>query len=171
MIWAIAYLATMPIANWMVGNVGDCTYGPCVIPMGFGLSAPSGVLMVGASLFLRDAVQRNHGSIAALWCIILGCMVSFAIAPPSLVLASVVAFAVSELSDQLFFTRLVERSLPCAVMVSGAVGAVLDSAVFLWLAFGSLDFMGGQVIGKVGMAVLAALAVAAHGRLRLGGNL
>jgi hypothetical protein len=38
------------------------------------------------------------------------------------------------------------------------VGAVIDSAVFLWLAFGSLDFLLGQVIGKAWM-VLASLPV------------
>ena len=36
-----------------------------------------------------------------------------------------------------------------------AVGLVVDSLVFLWLAFGSLDFLAGQVIGKAWMVVLA----------------
>jgi hypothetical protein len=33
---------------------------------------------------------------------------------------------------------------------------VVDSAAFLWLAFGSLDFLAGQVVGKA-WAVLAAI--------------
>jgi hypothetical protein len=34
------------------------------------------------------------------------------------------------------------------------VGLVVDSMVFLWLAFGSLDFLAGQVVGKSWMVVL-----------------
>jgi hypothetical protein len=43
-----------------------------------------------------------------------------------------------------------------AVAASSAVGLVVDSIVFLWLAFGSLDFLLGQILGKAWM-VLAAL--------------
>ena len=42
-----------------------------------------------------------------------------------------------------------------AVVASGVVGLVVDSIVFLWLAFGSLDFLAGQVVGKAWMIVLA----------------
>jgi hypothetical protein len=34
-------------------------------------------------------------------------------------------------------------------------GLVIDSIVFLYLAFGSLDFLGGQIIGKAWMVLLA----------------
>ena len=43
-------------------------------------------------------------------------------------------------------------------MVSNAVGIVTDSLVFLWIAFGSLEFFKGQVVGKAWMT-LAALPV------------
>jgi hypothetical protein len=32
---------------------------------------------------------------------------------------------------------------------------VVDSIVFLWLAFGSLDFLAGQVVGKAWMVLLS----------------
>ena len=48
------------------------------------------------------------------------------------------------------FARLV-----AAVAASGAVGLVVDSIVFLWLAFGSLEFLLGQVIGKSWMVLLS----------------
>jgi hypothetical protein len=32
---------------------------------------------------------------------------------------------------------------------------VLDSALFLWMAFGSLDFIEGQLLGKAYMTALA----------------
>jgi len=41
------------------------------------------------------------------------------------------------------------------VVASGAVGLVVDSIVFLWLAFGSLDFLLGQVVGKAWMVLLS----------------
>ena len=31
---------------------------------------------------------------------------------------------------------------------SNVVGSVVDSCLFLWLAFGSLDFLAGQLVGK-----------------------
>jgi hypothetical protein len=43
---------------------------------------------------------------------------------------------------------------------SSAAGLVGGQLLFLWLAFGSLDFLAGQVIGKAWM-VLAALPVIA----------
>jgi hypothetical protein len=32
---------------------------------------------------------------------------------------------------------------------------VIDSLIFLWLAFGSLEFLPGQIIGKAWMVLLA----------------
>jgi uncharacterized PurR-regulated membrane protein YhhQ (DUF165 family) len=42
-----------------------------------------------------------------------------------------------------------------AVIASSVVGLVVDSIVFLWLAFGSLEFLVGQIIGKLWMVLLA----------------
>ena len=50
---------------------------------------------------------------------------------------------------------LARRRLVAAVAASGAVGLVVDSIVFLWLAFGSLEFLLGQIIGKSWMMLLA----------------
>ena len=76
--------------------------------------------------------------------------------PPALVIASGVAFALSELADCAVYTPLQQRRLVLAVIASAAVGLVVDSIVFLWLAFGSLDFLPGQIIGKA-WAVLFAI--------------
>lgn len=46
------------------------------------------------------------------------------------------------------------RGRPAAAVGSNLVGAVVDSAVFLWLAFGSLDFLAGQVVGKAWVTLL-----------------
>jgi hypothetical protein len=152
----VAFAATIPAANWLIGNVGtECIpNGPCLVPVGFGLMAPSGVLMVGLALVLRDAVHEAGGIWAALGAILVGGLLSWLVAPPALVLASVAAFMLSELADLAVYTPLRERRLGLAVLASGVVGASIDSAVFLWLAFGSLDFMAGQVLGKIWMSVL-----------------
>lgn len=156
-----AYVATIPAANWLIGNVGDCSHGPCLIPVGFGLYAPSGVLMIGLALALRDMVHERSGKVAAIAAIIIGTAVSALVAPPALVLASAVAFLASELLDLAVYTPLRRRNIPLAVAASGLVGSVIDSAAFLLIAFGSLDYIAGQVVGKVEITMLAAAVVAA----------
>lgn len=158
MIRLALYLATIPAANWMIGHVGTTCVpaGPCLVPVGLGLTAPSGVLLIGVALVLRDLVHRDLGARWAVAGIAAGSALSFAIAPAELALASFVAFAVSEALDQAVYTPLRRRRLVPAVLASGVVGAVADSALFLWLAFGSLDHMAGQVLGKLWMVGAAA---------------
>jgi uncharacterized PurR-regulated membrane protein YhhQ (DUF165 family) len=148
-------MACIPIANWMIGNVGtQCIPdGPCLIPVAPNIMAPSGVLMIGVALVLRDIVQRRLGKIWSLAAIVAGAILSGAIAPPSLVLASATAFLISELADFAVYTPLQRRRLVLAVFASGSVGAIVDSIVFLYVAFGSLQFLSGQIIGKALMVI------------------
>lgn len=157
----LAFLLTVPVANWMIGHVGtECIpQGPCLIPVGFGFAAPSGVLLIGAALVLRDLVQQQLGTRWALGAIAAGVILSALVAPPSLVLASAVAFGLSELLDLAVYTPLRRRHLPLAVMASGVVGAIADSAAFLWLAFGSLAYIEGQVLGKLWMTLAVAVVL------------
>jgi uncharacterized PurR-regulated membrane protein YhhQ (DUF165 family) len=117
--------------------------------------APSGVLMIGAALVLRDLVQRRLGIEFGVAAVIAGAGLSAAVAPPSLVLASAVAFLLSEAIDLAIYTPLARRRLVFAVVASSMVGLVIDSLVFLWLAFGSLQFLGGQIVGKAWMVLLS----------------
>jgi len=117
--------------------------------VGLGLMAPSGVLMIGVALVLRDIVHEQLGVKAALAAIAAGALLSIFIAPPALVVASALAFLLSELADLSVYAPLRKRNLPAAVMASGVVGAVIDSAVFLYIAFGSLDYLAGQTLGKL----------------------
>ena len=156
----LAYIATIPSANWLIGHVGTVCVpqGPCLIPVAPGIMAPSGVLMIGAALLLRDLVQRRYGALWSLACIGAGTALSSAIAAPALALASGAAFLFSELVDFAAYTPLARRRFYLALIVSCLAGALADSALFLWLAFGSLEHMLGQVIGKL-YAVLAYVAV------------
>lgn len=166
-IFLVLFCLTIPAANWMIGHVGTVCLadGPCLIPVAPNLMAPSGVLMIGAALVLRDLVQRRLGVEFGIAAIIAGAGISAAIAPPALVVASTAAFLLSELADFAVYTPLARRRLVTAVVASSLVGLVIDSIVFLWLAFGSLEFLLGQVVGKSWM-VLFAIPLVAYLRRR-----
>lgn len=157
-----AYLATIPTANWMIDNVGtvESPGGPHVIPVGFGYTAPSGVLVIGLALAFRDIVQRQAGKKWVLAAIAVGIGLSF-LFNPAIALASAVAFGVGELADFAVFTPLSQRNLAVAVIVSGVVGGIIDTFIFLQMAFGSTQFWQGQIIGKTAVAACAGLIVAA----------
>jgi uncharacterized PurR-regulated membrane protein YhhQ (DUF165 family) len=115
--------------------------------------------MIGLALVLRDLVQRRLGAMFAIAAILTGAFLSAFLAPPSLVLASSAAFLLSELADFAVYTPLQRRRLVLAVFASGIVGLTIDSAIFLYLAFGNLDFIAGQIVGKSWMIVLALPAI------------
>jgi hypothetical protein len=167
LLFLAAFALCIPAANWLIGNVGTkCVpNGPCLVPVGFGLMAPSGVAMIGLALVLRDLVQRRLGVTWALGAIAVGTAISAALAPPALVVASATAFLLSELADVAVYTPLQRRRLVLAVALSSLVGLAVDSVVFLWLAFGSLDYLWGQIVGKAWM-VLATLPLIAWLRQR-----
>jgi uncharacterized PurR-regulated membrane protein YhhQ (DUF165 family) len=82
------------------------------------------------------------------------------LAPASLVIASTAAFLLSEFADFAVYTPLARRRLVTAVVASSIAGLVVDSIVFLWLAFGSMEFLLGQIVGKLWMVLLAVPFVA-----------
>jgi len=165
---AAGYAATIPTANWMIGNVGTfCTPdGICLIPLGFGIAAPSGVLMIGLALVLRDAVHEYLGARWSLYAIGVGAVLSYLLADPYIAIASLVAFGVSELSDFAVYTKIRERSRTLGILASGVVGSIIDSVVFLWLAFGSLAYVEGQIVGKIAVTCLAVATIYAWKKLR-----
>jgi hypothetical protein len=99
-IFLVLFCLTIPAANWMIGHIGAVCVpnGPCLLPVAPGIMAPSGVLMVGAALVLRDLVQRRLGVEFGIGAIVVGAMISAGLAPASLVIASTVAFLLSETS-------------------------------------------------------------------------
>lgn len=154
-VYLVLFILCIPSANWMIGNVG--TYcvpdGPCMIPVAPGLDAPSGVLMIGLALVLRDLVQRRLGKLWALVAIVAGAALSGLVASNALVVASMAAFLFSELADFAVYTPLQRNRFITAVIASSMVGLVVDSMLFLYLAFGSLDYVFGQIIGKAWMVL------------------
>jgi queuosine precursor transporter len=156
-VFLLLFGLTIPAANWLIGHVGTTCVpqGPCLVPVAPGLMAPSGVMMIGFALVLRDLVQRRLGVGVSAGAILAGSAISAALAPPALVFASATAFLLSELADLAVYTPLARRRLVAAVVASSLCGLVVDSIVFLWLAFGSLDFLLGQIVGKSWMVLLS----------------
>jgi uncharacterized PurR-regulated membrane protein YhhQ (DUF165 family) len=162
----VAFVATVYGANWALARWG-------LVPVGFGLMAPAGVYFAGLAFGLRDALHEVGGSRLVLGAIATGAALSYVIEDAvtipgghvSIAVASAVAFGLSELADLCVYSPLRGRNWPTAVVASNIVGAVIDSALFLWLAFGSLDHLNGQVLGKAYMIALALPVVAwARGR-------
>lgn len=153
---AAAFVATVIGANWALIRYG-------IVPVGLGLEAPAGVYFAGLAFGLRDALHEVAGRRWVLGAIATGAVVSYVIEDAILIpgglvpiaVASAAAFAVSELADFAVYSPLRERSWPTAVAASNIIGAVVDSALFLWLAFGTVDHLAGQVWGKTLMIAVA----------------
>lgn len=164
----VLFVLMIPLTNWVIMNVGlVCPAdGPCLIPVWPGLWAPSGVLLAGFSLVLRDVVHHCLGWRWALISIFAGAALSGLISEPALVIASVCAFLFAELADFAVYAPMKKRYPAMAVMASGLAGSVVDSAIFLSLAFGSIEFLAGQVLGKFWMSLIAGALIVAWRRVK-----
>jgi uncharacterized PurR-regulated membrane protein YhhQ (DUF165 family) len=148
----LAFVGTVVAANAAVEHFG-------VVPVGFGLLAPAAVYFVGLAFTLRDLLHERLGPYWVTGAIVVGAALS-ALTAPTLALASGTAFLVSEAADLAVYAPLRKRRWLGAVAASNAVGIVVDSALFLSLAFGSLAYLPGQVVGKAWMTVLAVVVLA-----------
>lgn len=143
---SVLFVAAIVAANWLTTRYG-------FVPVGLGLSATAGTFAAGATFTLRDDVDDRAGRWWVLALIAIGGAVSFLIADPFIAKASVCAFVIAELADLCVYRPLRRRNWNAAVWLSGLVGAIADSLVFLWIAFGSVavtsDAVAGQVLGKM----------------------
>lgn len=154
----VGYVATIFLANWAIQTFG-------LVPVGFGLIAPAGVYFAGLAFTFRDLVQEGLGRRWTVVAILFGAALS-AFVSPQFALASAVAFLVSELADFAVYTPLRARHWLGAVFASNTVGLVADSVLFLSLAFGSLEFLPGQVVGKLWVTFVAVAILWAWRRQR-----
>jgi uncharacterized PurR-regulated membrane protein YhhQ (DUF165 family) len=148
-----AYIATIPAANWAAAEYPESD-------VGLGLVAPGGVHFVGIALVLRDLVRKLCGRGVVLAAMGVGVVLSYWLADPRFAVASAAAFGIAETLDFFVYERLRKRGLMAAMGGSNLVGIVVDSVAFLLVAFGSLEFLSGQVLGKF-YWTLAAIAVIA----------
>ena len=155
------YLATIVTANWMIRHVGTpIAGGTHLLPVGFGLMAPSGVYAAAMTLVARDLVQRVAGRWLGIAIIPVGAALT-ALFDVRLAVASGVAFLLSELLDFAVYTPLQTRGLALAVAASAVVGDVVDSGAFLLLAGIPLRIaLPGLLLGKLWAIILATVLIA-----------
>lgn len=164
-IYLAGFIGSIWFANWLIANVGYQfdPNGPHMIPVWPGIMAPSGVLAIGLGFTMRDLVHSELGAKWAIVGVIIGAIVSAALSP-ALALASGVAFLFSELMDLFVYVPLRQHNIIAAVVASNVVGLIADSVLFLWLAFGSLEYIEGQIIGKLWMTLLVVVIMVATNR-------
>lgn len=159
------YLLLIAAANLLTAKVAPLNLA------GGALIVPAGSLLAGAVFVLRDLVQMKHGKnktyTVILWASALSAVLSLSLGDTvHVAAASVMAFFASEAADTEIFSR-VRSSLPARMLLSGAVGGLLDSVLFVvcgisplganmipWEAVPSAVF--GQMLVKVGVQFAAA---------------
>ena len=142
MLWFILYVELIFASNWLVTTFG-------VVPLFFApfLAATAGVYAAGLTFAARNQLQEAKGRAWSVAAIPIGAALSYAISPHFAV-ASGVTYLLSETADFLVYSRLRRNGRPLAMLASCVCADVVDSAVFLVLAFGSLDNIAGQIVGK-----------------------
>lgn len=150
-----AYVACIVGANVATHALGFVP----VVP-GLALTVTAGTYLAGLALLARDVVQDTAGRWWVLAAIGAGAALSWWLSTPELALASGAAFLVAETADMAVYTPLRKKGWARAVFASNAVGAFLDTVVFLTLAgFPVWANVPGQMIGKVVWASLLPIAM------------
>ena len=158
LVLALAFAGTVLAANAALETWG-------IVAVGFGLAAPAGVFFAGIAFTLRDGLHEIGGRTWVLGAIAVGGVLSYFI-DPVFAVASATAFTVSELVDYSIYAPLRRRSWLPAVVVSNIGGLTVDSLLFLWIAFGSLEFIEGQLLGKAYMTLAFVVPLWIYRRVR-----
>jgi queuosine precursor transporter len=160
------FIATVYAANWMLTHYGVWSIGALLVP--------AGTLFAGLGFLLRCCLQEVAsrawvlgailcGALLSLW---LGASVTIPGGHVQVAVASACAFGFSELADWSTYTPLRRRTIVGGLSAAQAVGAIVDTTLFLFLAFGSFtwNLWVGQFLGKTLMVVPAVCLVAAYRR-------
>ena len=148
------YVGLMPLINWSFSAVP-------LIPLPLIGPYQPLAIVTGFVLVVRDFAQREigHWVLAAM---LAGLLFSTMTTPLSIVVASGAAFLISETADWAVYT-FTKRPLSQRILMSSAIGAPLDSTVFLFGANiarpGSLA--PGTLVTSIVSKLLGALIVAA----------
>lgn len=126
--WTALYVALMPIINWAFAGISTI---PLPEAIGGGEWHPFTVV-TGLVLVVRDFAQREikHWIFGAM---IVGLALSTLTAWPVIVVASGVAFLISETADWAVYT-FSNRPLSQRILISSCISAPIDQALFLYLA-------------------------------------
>jgi hypothetical protein len=126
--WTALYVGLMPVINWAFAGIQTI---PIPEDFGGGSWHPFTVI-TGLVLVVRDFAQREikHWIFGAM---IAGLALSTLTAWPVIVVASGVAFMVSETADWAVYT-FSNRPLSQRILLSSCISAPVDQVLFIWLA-------------------------------------
>ncbi|MET7780156.1 VUT family protein [Streptomyces mirabilis] len=158
------YLATIPTANWLTTRYPAAPVAP-------GVLAPAGVYVVGLTLVMRDVSRELAGRTPVAVAMAGGVALSYWTANETVATASAAAYVLSESLDFAAYEWLRNHGFTIALAISNAVGLIADSILFLSLAFGSLHYLPGQVIGKAWMTGAAVVLLLLRRRAHHSGQL
>lgn len=165
---AAAFIGLVVASNWLTARYG--------LVAGF---VTAGTFTAGLVLAARDAVRETIGIAWVFACIAAGAAASAVMtyaagtfpggpSPLQLALASGVAFGLSEVADHFVYEPLRTSGRTRALAWSNAVGSVVDSAMFLFLAgFPVWPAIVGQVAVKWLLAVAMPVLVLGVGHALL----
>lgn len=126
--WTALYVGLMPVINWAFAGISTIP-----IPEDFGGGSWHPFTVVtGLVLVVRDFAQREikHWIFGAM---IVGLALSTLTAWPVIVVASGVAFLISETCDWAVYT-FSNRPLSQRILISSCISAPVDQVLFIWLA-------------------------------------
>lgn len=157
---AAAFVGLVVLANWLASRyIVHVPFTP--------YEAPAGVFCIGAVLVLRDWIQQLRGLFWSMPLVYGAGLISWGVGElagwatlEKIAVASIIAFTVSETAEALVFTPIRKRHLTAGVALSATVGNVLDSWIFLTIAFSSTTFFWGQFWGKTEAIAVGVLLTA-----------
>jgi len=122
--WTLIYVISIVVVNYAFGVLP-------ILPLGEGIVIPSATFLVGLIFVFRDFAQREVKHYVILAMLLAGAL-SYFLADPTIAIASVTAFLVSEFADWAVYS-FTRRPFPQRVLLSSALGTPIDSALFLYM--------------------------------------
>jgi queuosine precursor transporter len=158
--WTATYILAIVLVNWLFVVVP-----PLATPFGDLYLA---TLVVGAVFVLRDYAQREAGHKVLLATLVAG-VITWYMTNPALALASITAFAISEMADWAVFS-FTGRPLQRRILISSLISVPLDTAAFLYLSgyLTPISFSTETLSKAVGVGIVWLLLKAREDRKLLG---
>ena len=144
--WTLTYILSIVLVNWTF-----VVLPPLTTPLGDLYFA---TLLVGAVFVLRDYAQREIGHRVLLATLAAG-VITWFMTNPALAVASITAFAISEMADWAVFS-FTGRPLQKRILISSLISVPLDSLAFLYLSgyLAPLSFTTETLSKAVGVAIV-----------------
>ena len=144
--WTATYILSIVLVNWLFVVVP-----PLATPFGELYLA---TLVVGAVFVLRDYAQREAGHKVLLATLAAG-VITWFMTTPALAVASITAFAISEMADWAVFS-FTGKPLQKRILISSLISVPLDTLAFLYLSgyLAPLSFSTETLSKAVGVAIV-----------------